>query len=143
MVVPRMAFGHVLRSPHAHARILARNEKNATSQSHAPGVLAVVTGADWKPPWRPAHGVGQQKAATARPHISGLPGVVNQGSGALGSATMSRLLLPKRASGGPTFELIGPSNTIPAGESSRPRCIAGPRSQVGTIFPATSPLSIS
>ncbi len=45
MVLPRMAFGHVLRSPHAHARI---RSIDATSAKAAPGVLAVVTGADWE-----------------------------------------------------------------------------------------------
>src|SRR5438046_5037501 len=44
MVLPRMVFGHVLRSPYAHARI--RNIDTAAAKS-APGVLAVLTGADW------------------------------------------------------------------------------------------------
>src|ERR1700719_3105373 len=45
MVLPRMAFGHVLRSPHAHARI---RSIDTTSAKTAPGVLAVLTGADWE-----------------------------------------------------------------------------------------------
>ena len=44
MVLPRMAFGHVLRSPHAHARIVSIDTAAANA---APGVLAVLTGADW------------------------------------------------------------------------------------------------
>ena len=44
MVLPRMVFGHVLRSPHAHARI---RSINTTAAKAAPGVLAVLTGADW------------------------------------------------------------------------------------------------
>jgi carbon-monoxide dehydrogenase large subunit len=44
MVLPGMTFGHVLRSPHAHARIRAIDVSRAKS---APGVLAVLTGADW------------------------------------------------------------------------------------------------
>ncbi|HEV7983659.1 MAG TPA: xanthine dehydrogenase family protein molybdopterin-binding subunit [Xanthobacteraceae bacterium] len=44
MVLPGMAFGHVLRSPHAHARIRAIDAGKAKA---APGVLAVLTGADW------------------------------------------------------------------------------------------------
>ena len=44
MVLPRMVFGHVLRSPHAHARI--RSIDMAAAKA-APGVLAVLTGADW------------------------------------------------------------------------------------------------
>src|ERR1700756_4698692 len=45
MVLPRMVFGHVLRSPHAHARI--RSIDTSTAKA-APGVLAVLTGADWE-----------------------------------------------------------------------------------------------
>jgi aerobic carbon-monoxide dehydrogenase large subunit len=45
MVLPRMAFGCVLRSPHAHARIRAIDAGKARA---APGVLAVLTGADWE-----------------------------------------------------------------------------------------------
>jgi aerobic carbon-monoxide dehydrogenase large subunit len=45
MVLPRTAFGHVLRSPHAHARIRAID---TTAAQAAPGVLAVLTGADWE-----------------------------------------------------------------------------------------------
>src|SRR5262245_30167520 len=45
MVLPGMAFGVVLRSPHAHARVRAIDTSAARA---APGVLAVLTGADWK-----------------------------------------------------------------------------------------------
>jgi carbon-monoxide dehydrogenase large subunit len=45
MVLPRMVFGHVLRSPHAHARI---RSIDVTAAQGAPGVLAVLTGADWE-----------------------------------------------------------------------------------------------
>src|SRR6266705_3151154 len=45
MVLPRMVFGHVLRSSHAHARI--RSIKTKTAKA-APGVLAVLTGAEWQ-----------------------------------------------------------------------------------------------
>jgi carbon-monoxide dehydrogenase large subunit len=45
MVLPGMAFGYVLRSPHAHARIRAIDAGKARA---APGVLAVLTGADWE-----------------------------------------------------------------------------------------------
>src|ERR1700693_6264809 len=45
MVLPRMAWGHVLRSPHAHARIRRIDVARAKA---APGVLAVLTGADWQ-----------------------------------------------------------------------------------------------
>jgi carbon-monoxide dehydrogenase large subunit len=44
MVLPRMVYGHVLRSPHAHARIRAIDTAAAKA---APGVLAVLTGEDW------------------------------------------------------------------------------------------------
>jgi carbon-monoxide dehydrogenase large subunit len=45
MVFPGMAHGYVLRSPHAHARI--RKIDTAAAKA-APGVLAVITGADYK-----------------------------------------------------------------------------------------------
>ncbi len=45
IVLPGMAFGHVLRSPHAHAKIKSIDTAAAAS---APGVLAVLTGADWR-----------------------------------------------------------------------------------------------
>ena len=45
VVYPGMAFGVVLRSPHGHAKILSIKTDNARA---APGVLAVITAADWK-----------------------------------------------------------------------------------------------
>ena len=45
VVLPRMAFGYVLRSPHAHAKLLSIDTARASA---APGVLLVLTGADWK-----------------------------------------------------------------------------------------------
>jgi carbon-monoxide dehydrogenase large subunit len=44
-ILPRTAYGHVLRSPHAHARIRAIDIGGAKA---APGVLAVLIGADWQ-----------------------------------------------------------------------------------------------
>ena len=44
MALPGMVFGHVLRSPHAHARIVSIDTAVAVAM---PGVLAVLTGADW------------------------------------------------------------------------------------------------
>jgi aerobic carbon-monoxide dehydrogenase large subunit len=43
-VLPRLAHAHVLRSPHAHARIL---DIDIRAAQQLPGVLAVLTGADW------------------------------------------------------------------------------------------------
>jgi carbon-monoxide dehydrogenase large subunit len=43
--LPGMAYGYVLRSPHAHAKILSIDIAKAKA---APGVLAVLTGADWE-----------------------------------------------------------------------------------------------
>jgi carbon-monoxide dehydrogenase large subunit len=40
-----MAYGYVLRSQYAHARIVSLNTDKAKA---APGVLAVLTGADWE-----------------------------------------------------------------------------------------------
>jgi aerobic carbon-monoxide dehydrogenase large subunit len=45
IVLPGMVFGAVLRSPHAHARIRSIDTAKAKA---APGVLAVLTGADWQ-----------------------------------------------------------------------------------------------
>ena len=45
ITLPGMAFGYVLRSPHAHAKIRSIDVAAAKA---APGVLAVLTGADWR-----------------------------------------------------------------------------------------------
>src|SRR5437016_7899444 len=45
MALPGMVYGAVLRSPHAHARI---RKIDTTKAKAAPGVLAVLTGADWQ-----------------------------------------------------------------------------------------------
>ena len=42
--LPRLAHAHVLRSPHAHAQIRGVDVRAAQQM---PGVLAVLTGADW------------------------------------------------------------------------------------------------
>jgi carbon-monoxide dehydrogenase large subunit len=65
MVLPRMAFGHVLRSPHAHARIRAIDTTAAVA---APGVLAVLTGADWE-----ASGWGDLPTASGNKRRDGSP----------------------------------------------------------------------
>src|SRR5204862_895957 len=44
IVLPGMTFGHVLRSPHAHARIKSIDISKAKA---AAGVLCVLTGEDW------------------------------------------------------------------------------------------------
>jgi carbon-monoxide dehydrogenase large subunit len=44
IVLPGMAWGYVLRSPHAHARVRSIDVAKAKA---APGVLLVLTGADW------------------------------------------------------------------------------------------------
>src|SRR5215470_15434227 len=45
IALPGMAFGHVLRSPHAHAKI---RSIDVTAAKAAPGVLAVLTGTEWR-----------------------------------------------------------------------------------------------
>src|SRR5882672_5226827 len=45
VVYPGMAFGVVLRSPHAHAKI---KKIDTAAAKTAPGVLCVITAADWK-----------------------------------------------------------------------------------------------
>src|SRR6516225_9247061 len=44
LVLPRLLHAHVLRSPHAHARIRSIDIRAA---QQTPGVLAVLTGDDW------------------------------------------------------------------------------------------------
>jgi len=65
IVLPGMAFGHVLRSPHAHARI--KSIDTAAAQS-APGVLIVLTGADWR-----ASGFGDLPTGGGRTRRDGSP----------------------------------------------------------------------
>src|SRR6201987_3830377 len=65
MVLPGMAFGHVLRSPHAHARVRSIDTARAKA---APGVLAVLTGADWA-----ASGYGDLPAPGGYKRRDGLP----------------------------------------------------------------------
>src|ERR1044072_5778733 len=65
LVLPRMAFGYVLRSPHAHARI---RSIDTTRASDAPGVLLVLTGSDWKGSgWGDLPVPGGQKRRDGRP----------------------------------------------------------------------------
>src|SRR5437660_8307232 len=64
-VLPRMVFGHVLRSPHAHAQIRAIDTRAAKQM---PGVLAVLTGADWQ-----ASGWGDLPVAGGMKRPGGLP----------------------------------------------------------------------
>ena len=65
MVFPGMAFGHVLRSPHAHARILSIDTAEAKA---APGVLAILTGEDWA-----ASGYNDLPKGTGRRRRDGAP----------------------------------------------------------------------
>src|ERR1700745_2853688 len=44
LALPRMAHAVIMRSPHAHARIVSVDKRAALA---APGVLAVLTGADY------------------------------------------------------------------------------------------------
>jgi carbon-monoxide dehydrogenase large subunit len=66
MVFPGMAFGFVLRSPHAHARI--RNIDTAKAKA-APGVLGVFTSADYK-----AAGFGDLPVPGGLKRRDGVPG---------------------------------------------------------------------
>ncbi len=65
IVLPRMAFGYVLRSPHAHAKI---RSIDTTATKAAPGVIAVLTGADWE-----ASGFGDLPVASGRKRRDGSP----------------------------------------------------------------------
>src|SRR4029077_2216299 len=64
MVLPRMVFGHVLRSPYAHAHIRSIDVRAAKQM---PGVLTVLTGADWA-----ASGWGDLPAAGGMKRPGGL-----------------------------------------------------------------------
>jgi carbon-monoxide dehydrogenase large subunit len=66
MVFPGIAYGYVLRSPHAHARIRAIDTSNAKA---APGVLAVITAGDYK-----AAGFGDLPVPGGLKRRDGLPG---------------------------------------------------------------------
>ena len=62
---PRMAYGYVLRSPHAHAKIRGIDTRAAQQM---PGVLAVYTSADLK-----ADGIGTLKVRMPRKRPDGAP----------------------------------------------------------------------
>src|ERR671922_2403071 len=62
------ARGFVLRSPHAHARIATLNARQA---SHAPGVLAVLTGEDLR-----RRGLGTLMPGVRRRRRNGAPAFV-------------------------------------------------------------------
>ena len=47
LILPRMLTGHVLRSPHAHARILSID---TTAAEAMPGVEAIITAKDFPEP---------------------------------------------------------------------------------------------
>ena len=65
MAFPGMAFGVVLRSPHAHARIRRLNKSKAAA---APGVLAVLDWSDWN-----ASGFGDLPTAAGYKRPDGSP----------------------------------------------------------------------
>ncbi len=65
MTRPRMAYGYVLRSPHAHARIVSLDTRGAAQM---PGVLGVFTAADLK-----ADGIGTLKVRMPRKRPDGSP----------------------------------------------------------------------
>src|SRR5947209_7541375 len=68
VTAPGAARGHILRSPHAHARVVRTDTSAAKA---APGVLAVLTGADLK-----ARGLGTLRPAVPRRRKSGAPAFV-------------------------------------------------------------------
>jgi len=62
---PRMAYGYVLRSPHAHARIVSLDTRRA---AQSPGVLGIYTSDDLK-----ADGIGALKVRMPRKRPDGSP----------------------------------------------------------------------
>ena len=65
--LPRQAYAVVVRSPHAHARIRSMDTSAARG---APGVLAVLTGADWT-----ADGLGDMPTDKSRKRRDGSPAI--------------------------------------------------------------------
>ncbi|MDA1327108.1 MAG: xanthine dehydrogenase family protein molybdopterin-binding subunit, partial [Proteobacteria bacterium] len=63
--LPNTAYGYVVRSPHAHAKI---NAIDISAAAAAPGVLLVLTGADWA-----ASGWGNPPIASGRKRPDGSP----------------------------------------------------------------------
>ena len=142
MVLPRMAFGHVLRSPHAHARI---RSIDATAAKAAPGVLAVLTGADWEASgWGDLPSAAGQQAARRLAGLSAaLPGI-GQGPGALGRRLRRLCRRRERASGGGRGRTDRGRVRAAAGDRlDRGRDRARRAARSGTTAPTTSPLSIS
>ncbi|WP_426956391.1 xanthine dehydrogenase family protein molybdopterin-binding subunit [Muricoccus radiodurans] len=64
-ILPNAAIGHILRSPHAHARIVSIDTAAAKAM---PGVLAVLTAADWK-----EEGLGEIPCAIPMKNRDGSP----------------------------------------------------------------------
>ncbi len=75
VVLPRMSYGAVLRSPHPHAKILSIDTTKARA---APGVLAVLTGADWQASgWRDIPSGGGYKRPDGSPqYVPAFPALV-------------------------------------------------------------------
>ena len=91
--LPGMAHGVVLRSPHAHAKI---KSIDTTAAKAAPGVLAVLTAADWK-----AAGYGDLPVPGGLKRRDGSPMYkprypCSRKTACAGSATMSPSSSPKR-----------------------------------------------
>ena len=76
MALPDMLYGYVLRSPHAHAKILSIDTKAAQS---APGVQLVLTGADWESSGFGDLAVenGQKRPDGSPMYVPPLPGLVS------------------------------------------------------------------
>jgi xanthine dehydrogenase molybdenum-binding subunit len=64
--MPRLLHGHVVRSPHAHARILSID---ATRALALPGVKAVISAADFPEDVQPVAGAGVEPLAYLRDNI--------------------------------------------------------------------------
>ena len=141
MVLPRMAFGHVLRSPHAHARIRAIDTSAAKA---APGVLLVLTGADWA-----ASGWNDLPVPGGLKRRDGAPAVRSafrrwSRTRCAGSAITSPLSSPRRSrQAQDAAELIEVDyEPLPAVVSTARRARCPARRWCGTTAPTTSASSI-
>ncbi len=76
MALAGMRYGYVLRSPHAHAKILSIDTKAAQT---APGVQLVLTGADWESSGFGDLAVenGQKRRDGSPMYVPPLPGLVS------------------------------------------------------------------
>ena len=142
MVLPRMVFGHVLRSPHAHARI--RSIDTAAAKA-APGVLAVLTGADWEASgWRDLPSAAGNRRRDGSPaYRPRFPALVKDRVRWVGDY-VAFVVAETRHQAADAAELIEVEyEPLPAVVSTEDAAKPGMPLGLGRVPPTISPLSIS